>query len=83
MHDWISSGRIVDIVLALVAIEALALMYWVKLKPLPVLATLAPGVCLMMALRVALTGGAAPAVLMWLTLALPFHLIDLWVRHKK
>jgi hypothetical protein len=76
---------LIHLVLALVVIEAIALMMllprrWPHVSRLAVLATLAAGATLMLALR-AVAGGAAPAELsLWLLFALVAHLVDLGLR---
>jgi hypothetical protein len=83
MEDWIYSGHAIDFVLAVVAVEAAALLWLGKSSTRgSVLLALAPGVCLLLALRTGLTGGAPVAILFWLALAFPFHLLDLWRRFK-
>ncbi|ACA18090.1 conserved hypothetical protein [Methylobacterium sp. 4-46] len=81
MSDLFGSGRIVDLVLALVALEAVALTAWRRRAGRPglpgLLVNLASGACLMLALRAALVGAAWT----WIALALAgagiAHALDL------
>jgi hypothetical protein len=85
--ELFESGRIVDLVLALVVLEALLLsMLWVRtsrgLPPVPLIVNLAAGAFLLLALRAALTDGGTVAVGGFLLLALPAHLVDLALRWR-
>jgi hypothetical protein len=84
-EDLAASGRLIDLILALMVAEASALGLWRWWSgrgpgPVAVLANLAAGACLMLALRAALTAAGLPAVLGWLSLALVAHLFDLALR---
>ena len=77
MAEFVASGRIVDVVLAVMLIEAAALL-WLRRLPAPaLLAMLAPGLCLTLALRAALTGAGWHWVALCLVLAGLTHLADL------
>lgn len=85
MDALVSSGRIVDFVLIVVVLEAGALLAYRVftgrgLAPISIALMLLPGVCLLLALRAALTGASPAGVMMWLSLALVVHLADLWRR---
>jgi hypothetical protein len=85
--ELFDNGRIVDLILALVVLEALLLsMLWVRtsrgLPPVPLIANLAAGAFLLLALRAALTDGGPMAVGGFLMLALPAHLADLALRWR-
>ena len=87
MEAWVSSGRIVDLVLAFVVVEAVLLIaYRVRsrsgLRVPDIVLMLLPGVCLLLALRAALVGATPLAILLLLTLSLCAHLADLWRRAK-
>ena len=79
MAGFFASGHAVDLVLLVIAAEFAVLSLrrsrgsatWVD----RVLA-LAPGVCLLLALRVALTGGPWPWVALALAASFPFHVAD-------
>ena len=82
-----ASGRIVDAILVLVALEAL-LLVWLCRRAAPVaglsrpalLANLASGAALMLALRAALVGAPWSAVAAWMLAGLVAHLADLGLR---
>lgn len=76
MEAFFSSGHAVDVVLAVLAIEAI----WLKMRGngwADILPALLPAVLMMGALRAALTGMAWPFVSIPLALAFPIHLYDL------
>ena len=75
---WFASGHAVDLVLVVLTIEAVWL--FARGAPASLLLMLAPGACMMLALRAALTGAPWPWVALPLTVSLPFHLADL--RHR-
>ncbi len=75
------SGRVVDIALALMVLEAAALWGYRRARgqPFPladVAWNLAAGACLLLALRAALTGAGWPWIAMFLTAALVAHIGD-------
>lgn len=82
-------GRIIDLILALMVVEGIALgmMYRMTgrgIAPVRLWPNLFAGACLMLALRASLTGGGATAIGSWLVLGLVGHLLDLalrWPRH--
>jgi hypothetical protein len=75
METFFASGRAVDIVLTVLAAEAIWLRWrgnrWADIVP-----ALLPAVFMMTALRAALTGLAWPFVSIPLALAFPVHLYD-------
>jgi hypothetical protein len=77
------SGRIIDVILLLVAGEALCLA-WLRRRDGPsrtaLLATLASGAALMLALRAALVGAGWVAIAGWLLAGLLAHGADLRLR---
>lgn len=76
MGEFFASGRAVDVVLVVLAVEAV----WLKLRGngwAEILPALLPAVLMMIALRSALTGMAWPFVSIPLALAFPVHLYDL------
>jgi hypothetical protein len=82
LGDLVASGRVVDLILALVVVEALllfALHRW-RGRGVP-LADFLPGalggVCLLLALRAALTGAHWTAIVPWLLASFAAHLWDL------
>jgi hypothetical protein len=79
MTEFFASGRAVDVVLAVLALEAL----WLKIRGqawVDILPALLPAVLMMFGLRAALTGMAWPYIAVPLTLAFPVHLYDLYRR---
>jgi hypothetical protein len=76
MAAFFASGHAVDVVLAVLVIEAI----WLKARGQAwagILPALLPAVLMMLALRAALTGMAWPFVSIPLALAFPVHLYDL------
>lgn len=87
MEALFASGRIVDLILAGVALEALllaGLRYRLGAGPsLPgLMANLAAGAALMLALRAALTGSAWPVVAAFMLAGLLAHAADLALRFR-
>ena len=76
MDDFFASGRAVDFVLFVLAIEAIWLRYRGNIL-VDIVPALLPAVLMMIALRAALTGMAWPFVSIPLMLAFPVHLYDL------
>lgn len=76
MDEFFASGRAVDVVLAVLVIEAVWLKHrgnrWADIAP-----ALLPAVLMMLALRAALTGLPWPFISLPLALAFPVHLYDL------
>jgi hypothetical protein len=85
MASFFASGRIVDLVLAMVALETIALLALHRMTgrgpaPAAVIVTALSGVFLMLALRAALTGQDWTAVSLPLLGAFAAHLVDLRMR---
>ena len=82
LEPLFKSGHAVDIALVCIGLE-FAFLLWrgpesEKLKTLiTLILALGPGVCLMLALRCALTQANLIWVAFWLTLSLPLHIGDL------
>jgi hypothetical protein len=79
------SGRIVDLVLAVLLLEIVALALWRMRRRRSarwpnLLAAALPGACLLLALRSALSGADWRWVAGFLALSFPAHLLDLWRR---
>lgn len=76
MEEFFASGRAVDVVLVVLAVEAIWLKFrgnvWADIVP-----ALLPAVLMMISLRAALTGMAWPFISVPLALAFPVHLYDL------
>lgn len=88
MQGLFASGRIIDLILLAVAVEAAALAVlrgWWGLGPglMRVLANLIAGVCLMVAVRLALVGAPWQETAAALFAALIAHLADLMGRWRQ
>ena len=78
LAGWLfARGHAVDVILAVLAAEA---GWLVMRRRREMLSALLPAVPILLALRVALTGGGWPWVAGWLALSLPVHLYDLRTR---
>jgi hypothetical protein len=81
MQAFFTSGHAVDVVLAVLAVEAILLRRqrwpWTA-----IFGALMPAVLMMLALRAALIGMAWPWVAVPLTLAFPVHLYDVRMRGR-
>ena len=85
MADWLASPHLIDAILAFTVFETAALGLWHRLtgrglSGLRLLATALPGMCLMVALRAALSGAPLPFVPVALAAALVCHLAELGSR---
>lgn len=81
-EEFVSSGRAADLVLAAMAIEFAVLLARRGDRPIGAAAmgaalALAPGACLVLALRAALVGEGWPLIAFWVAASLPLHLLDL------
>jgi hypothetical protein len=80
MSALILSGHIVDLIIAILAIEVLVLATWRRAGLVtPIIAAL-PGAFLLLALRAALMDAGWMWIGLWLTASFPAHLADLWRR---
>ncbi len=79
LEQLISSGRIVDIMLAFFVLEVAALLIFRgrQIRFLPLLANIGAGGSLMLALRASLTEAGWTWIAVWLIAALVFHVADL------
>jgi hypothetical protein len=82
MNDLIASGFVVDAIVVLMAIEALALYLYNRrtsqgLRPGEVITMLLAGLCLLLALRAALTGSSWVWVAGFLAASLLAHIADI------
>lgn len=85
MQDFFNSGRVADVILAVMIVEALLLLVYRKatgrgMAPADVASMLLAGACVVLALRAALTGSHWPVVASFLIAALAAHLTDLYRR---
>ena len=80
LQGFIESGDAIQIAIGLIIFEMIAVL-WIRRKAgLIVLLGLIPGLCLMLALFIALRGGDWRMIAFWITASLPFHLFDLRMR---
>lgn len=81
--EWLfASGHAADIVLAVLAIEALWLIAR-KEPPVDVVLMLLPAALMLVGLRAALVGAAWPWIAVPLALSFPVHLADLSRRRQR
>jgi hypothetical protein len=83
--ELFATGRVVDLILGLVVLEAVLLLAWRwrsggGLALIDIAANLAAGAFLMLALRSALVGDPWTSTAPWLLAGLTAHLLDLWRR---
>jgi len=80
LEGLFASGRIIDLILVLVAIEAVCLAVIPRLRGsmglIDIAGLLLPGVMLMLSVRTALTGAPHTMTAAMLAAALVFHLLD-------
>lgn len=87
MAEFFTSGRAIDVILIVMAVEALLLIiYRVKKKSGPTvmetLANMASGAMIMLAVKSALTGNGWQTTATFLMAAFAAHLVDLTLRLK-
>jgi len=87
MGEAIASGRIVDLILVLMAAEAVGLILYRRatgrgIAPLDLIVNLAAGACLLLAVRAALGGAGWGWIAASLAAALAAHLADLGRRWR-
>lgn len=87
-RDLFATGRIVDAILVLVAVEAVGLLAWRRYTgrgpaPFPLLCNLASGASLMLAVRAALTGADWLVVAECLLLSLVAHVTEVGMRLRE
>ena len=85
MSALFSSGRAVDLVLGIIALEAAGLLFWRWRRgrgpgALAVFGLLAPGALILLALRAALVGAAVEWIALFLAASFPVHLLDVSLR---
>ena len=86
MEEFILSGQAIDLVLLVIALEFVGLLMlrrksWRRAGPDLFLA-LMPGVLLLVALRLALTGAGWEWIALAVASSFPFHIADLVRRHS-
>ena len=87
IQELLTSGHIADVILAGLALEAIALWYFVQDRTSPlhlsnIWANLAAGACFAMGLRLVLTSAGWQALAVVLALALVAHVVDLVIRSR-
>jgi hypothetical protein len=87
MAELFASGRLIDLILGLVLVEAIALTVFHRLTgkgvaPRDLVGLLLAGAFLLVAVRLALTGAEWVWIGLWLALALIAHLADLALRWR-
>lgn len=86
LHALIASGRVADLVLAVMALEAVALIAFLRpgqIELVGLLGNLAGGAALVLALRFALTSAPWPWIAGALLLSMVGHMVDLGVRVRR
>ena len=88
MEALFGHGRIVDLILVLMVVEAIVLVAWRRrrgagIAPFDLVVSLLAGAFLLLALRAALTGAAWPTIALWLAAALVAHIADLARRWRR
>ena len=88
MDGFFANGRVVDLIVIFMLIEAVVLVSYRRLtghelNTLEIVVVLLPGLCLLLALKSALTQEPWPWILAWLGAALVMHLADLWQRQRR
>ena len=87
LRDLVMSGRVVDLVLVVMALESIVLWIYHKrtgkgLSPAQITVMMLAGVFLLLAMRAALTGGDWTLIAMCLTASFAVHLTDLATRWR-
>lgn len=82
MEQFFASGRAVDVVLAVLLLEAIWLT-WRGRPALEVAGIILPAILMMVALRAAITGADWPFIALPLAAAFPVHLYDLYRRYRR
>jgi len=77
MEALFASGRAIDIVLAVMAVEAVILISRRRASVSAILLALLPGMLILLAMRFALTGVSWPLVAALLLASWPIHLADI------
>lgn len=87
MEQFFYSGRVADLILAVMVAEAsLITVFWRPSSTrdyAAILANLAAGAGLVLALKLALTGGRWPLIALALALAMVAHVVDVWARSRR
>jgi uncharacterized membrane protein YoaK (UPF0700 family) len=77
MQAFIESGDAIMVVIGFVVVEIIAVIMLRRSRAVSIIISIIPGLCLMLALLAALQKIGWQVIAFWITLSLPFHLIDL------
>jgi hypothetical protein len=82
METLLANGRAADIPLAVIALEFVVLVLRARrggrmAAAVALFFVLAPGACLLLALRASLTGAGWPMIAFWLSVSFPIHIGDM------
>lgn len=77
MSDFFASGHAVDLVLAVMALEAIVLIVRKRSNSLGIALAILPGAMILLGVRAALIGAAWQWVALALAAAFPFHIADI------
>ncbi len=77
MNLFLARYHVLDLILAAMLLEGVILTTLRAIRPAALLPNLASGMCLIAAMRLALSGVAWPFISLLLLGALAFHLVDL------
>ena len=77
MEAFFTSGHAIDAVLAIMVIEILYLIRRKRTDPLSVILAVLPGMLILLAMRLAITGAPWPAVAALLLTSWPVHIADI------
>ena len=77
MSAFFASGRVVDLVIAVMITEAVYVGWRRRDRLGEVVLALLPGLYLLLALRAALTGAGWQWVAIWITASAPAHILDM------
>ena len=85
LQQWVTNGGLVDTIISITLLETVALLLYHRttkrgLAPRDYLLNVASGLCLMLALRCALSGAAWYFISMWLMAAGLAHVADIAMR---
>lgn len=84
MASFIQSGRVADLAIIILVAETIALVLWTRRRgmqlPSGLVSNAVSGVCLLLALRAALTGSGAVTIAVWLAAGFVGHLVDVVTR---
>ena len=88
LRELILSGRIIDIVVAVLLLELIAISVLHRTRgtgiaPYPLLVNIGAGGSLALAVKASVTGAGWQWIAIWLVASLVFHVLDLGARWRK